>query len=187
VYGNTSTPSLRFIDVSIGAVSMSINSSGAVALRGAVSASGVGITFPATQSASSDANTLDDYEEGSFTPTFAFSSGTTGITYVNQIGRYIKVGTLVYIQFFCQLSNKGSSAGNLELTGLPFTLGFVQDGYFCIGIQTYSLTSTIQTVLQLNASGQQFNVMYSGLDTTITNTVCTNSTTVRAAFCYRSA
>ena len=53
VYGNTSTPSLRFVDVGAGAVSMGINSSGAVALRGAVSATGVGITFPATQSASS--------------------------------------------------------------------------------------------------------------------------------------
>jgi hypothetical protein len=33
------------------------------------SASGSGISFPATQSASSDANTLDDYEEGTWTPT----------------------------------------------------------------------------------------------------------------------
>jgi len=153
----------------------------------AVPSSGAGIAFPATQSASSDANTLDDYEEGSFTPTIAFNSGTTGITYSQQIGRYIKVGTLVFIQYFVSLSSKGSSSGNLELTGFPFTLGFVQDGYFCTGIQTFNLTSTIQTVMQLNASGQQFNVMYSGLDTTITNTVCQNTTAVRAAFCYRSA
>ena len=40
------------------------------------SASGAGITFPATQSASTDANTLDDYEEGTWTPTIAASSGS---------------------------------------------------------------------------------------------------------------
>jgi len=158
-----------------------------IGVGSATPTSGTGITFPATQSASSDANTLDDYEEGSFTPTIAFSSGTTGITYSQQIGRYIKVGTLVFIQYFISLSSKGSSSGNLELTGLPFTLGSVTDGYFCTGIQTLNLTSTIQTLLQLNAAGQQFNVMYSGLDTTITNTVCQNTTAVRAAFCYRSA
>jgi len=39
-----------------------------IALQGASPASGIGITFPATQTASSNANTLDDYEEGTWTP-----------------------------------------------------------------------------------------------------------------------
>ena len=39
-----------------------------LALQGATSVTGTGISFPATQSASSDANTLDDYEEGAWTP-----------------------------------------------------------------------------------------------------------------------
>jgi len=87
------------------------------------STSGAGITFPATQSASTDANTLDDYEEGTFTPTLEFSGGTTGITYASgrRAGRYTKIGRMVYFTIFVELTNKGSSSGNAEITGLPFT------------------------------------------------------------------
>ena len=50
-------------------------------LGGAIPSSGTGITFPATQSASSNANTLDDYEEGTWTPTVTFGGASVGITY----------------------------------------------------------------------------------------------------------
>lgn len=86
-------------------------------------ASGAGITFPATVSASSDANTLDDYEEGTWTPAVTFGGGSTGITYSTQIGNYTKIGRIVYVQFRITLSNKGSSTGSAALGGLPFTSG----------------------------------------------------------------
>jgi hypothetical protein len=56
------------------------------------STSGAGITFPATQSASSDANTLDDYEEGTWTP--ADASGA-GLTFTQASGTYTKIGRMV--------------------------------------------------------------------------------------------
>jgi hypothetical protein len=85
------------------------------------SASGSGISFPATQSASSDANTLDDYEEGVFTPAIAFGGASVGITYTQQQGFYTKIGNLVTCQIRILLSNKGSSSGDATITGLPFT------------------------------------------------------------------
>jgi hypothetical protein len=67
-------------------------------------ASGSGITFPATQSASSNANTLDDYEEGTFTPT-AYGSTTEGTTtYVGRAGRYTKIGNMVFIEVHIEVS-----------------------------------------------------------------------------------
>ena len=88
----------------------------------AVPSSGAGITFPATQSASSDANTLDDYEEGTWTPTLTFGGGSTGITYTaRRVGTYAKVGKLVTVYFFFATTSKGSSTGNAVITGLPFT------------------------------------------------------------------
>jgi hypothetical protein len=85
------------------------------------STSGAGITFPATQSASSDANTLDDYEEGTWTPTLNFNGGTTGITYAAvRSGRYTKVGRIVTVSFAIILTSKGSSTGNANISGLPF-------------------------------------------------------------------
>lgn len=120
VYGSNSTPSMRMVDVSAGAVSLAINSSGALALRGAVSAPGVGITFPATQVPSSDANTLDDYEEGTWTPTI-YGSSTAGTgTYGYQNGIYTKVGNIVTFSCYVQVTSH-TGTGYVHLAGLPFS------------------------------------------------------------------
>lgn len=86
------------------------------------------IAFPATAAPSANANTLDDYEEGTWTPGISFAGGTTGITYTSQAGTYTKVGNLVTINAYLVLNNKGSSVGNAAITGLPFTL-VNNDGY----------------------------------------------------------
>jgi len=85
------------------------------------SASGSGITFPATQSASSDANTLDDYEEGTWTPTLVFSGGAGTLSYGTRVGSYTKIGRVVYFNMGL-VFNKGTASGTLDnVTGLPFT------------------------------------------------------------------
>lgn len=84
------------------------------------SASGSGITFPATQSASSDANTLDDYEEGTFTPTIIGKTTAGTGTYSNQTGSYVKVGQMVSI-FIRMDWSAHTGTGNMGFGGLPFT------------------------------------------------------------------
>jgi len=80
-----------------------------------------GITFPSTQSASADANTLDDYEEGTWTPTLSGSSSApSSVTYNTRTGKYTKIGNVVYVSFRLTLSFSGGS-GNALVTGLPFT------------------------------------------------------------------
>ena len=83
------------------------------------STSGSGITFPATQSASSDANTLDDYEEGTWSPTVTSSGGS--ITSYTSDGTYTKIGRLVLITARVGLTNVGTASGNLNITNFPFT------------------------------------------------------------------
>lgn len=78
------------------------------------------IKFPAAQNASSDVNTLDDYEEGSWTPVIGGSGGTSGQTYSTQAGRYTKVGRLVTAYCFVALSAKGTITGAVQILGLPF-------------------------------------------------------------------
>jgi hypothetical protein len=80
------------------------------------SSSGAGITFPAAQSASSDANTLDDYEEGTWTP----SLGGTAV-YNAQNGSYIKIGQLVYVFCFLNISVQGTGS-TTTVSGLPFNV-----------------------------------------------------------------
>ena len=93
-------------------------------IGGNLSVAGGQIKFPATQSASTDANTLDDYEEGTWTPVLKFGGATTGITYSQQNGSYIKVGKNVFITLYILLSSKGSATGAVSITGLPFSNAF---------------------------------------------------------------
>ena len=89
-----------------------------------LSGSGSGVQFPATQSASTDANTLDDYEEGTWTPGVSFNNASVGATYgASNAGNYVKIGKMVTVTGFLQLTNKGSSTGTSRITGLPFTPG----------------------------------------------------------------
>jgi len=82
-------------------------------------ASGAGITFPATQSASSNANTLDDYEQGTWTPSVTFGGAAAGQT-GTFVGFYTKIGNQVFATCTINLSAKGSSTGTAEISGLPF-------------------------------------------------------------------
>jgi len=88
---------------------MSLNNAGTVVLKaGAISNSGVGIAFPATQVASSDANTLDDYEEGTWTATYGGATNT---------GNYTKIGNTVIVQVTLNVTGITFST----ITGAPFT------------------------------------------------------------------
>ena len=81
------------------------------------SGSGSGITFPATQSASTDANTLDDYEEGTWTPAVG---GDVTVTYTSRTGNYTKIGNRVVVYFEIRLASI-SGSGSARVTGLPIT------------------------------------------------------------------
>ncbi len=72
------------------------------------------VKFPATQNASSDPNTFDDYEEGTWTPDLG---GTA--TYTTRTGLYTKLGRMVYITGYIQVNSIGSGS-TYEVSGLPF-------------------------------------------------------------------
>lgn len=83
------------------------------------------IVFPATQNASSNPNTLDDYEEGTWTPIIKFGGNAVGQTYNTGItnGQYVKIGRFVFVTCYIVFTETGSSTGDAAITGLPFTVG----------------------------------------------------------------
>ena len=89
------------------------------------SASGAGITFPATQSASTDANTLDDYEEGTWTPTLFGFVQVVGAGSITTTGTYTKIGRLVELNCSIVCAGGATIAGvaavGSYINGLPFT------------------------------------------------------------------
>jgi hypothetical protein len=81
------------------------------------------LKFPGTPNPSTDVNTLDDYEEGAFTPVLAGSTAAGSHTYSHQTGFYTKVGRLVTFTAYLTLSAKDvAMAGSVSINGLPFTM-----------------------------------------------------------------
>ena len=162
-------------------------------------ASGAGITFPATASASSDANTLDDYEEGAWTPVLGGTTSETGQTYDRQAGRYVKVGRLVTCSFDVALSAEGTVTGNAILKGLPFVsgsdgvdsgkgnrAGLCIGGFFNLGNNVVFLGghigegATSIEFLQLTSAG-------SGVSAIAGSTLFTNTTQIIGSITYITA
>jgi hypothetical protein len=116
----------------------------AITTGGVVSLPTGQLQFPATQNASANANTLDDYEEGTWTPTITASSGT--ITTASGSGRYTKIGRQISCQCEVTVTTNGTGAGQL-LVSVPITNG----GTTAIGIGRNSAGNSLTA--HLPASG----------------------------------
>jgi hypothetical protein len=154
------------------------------------SALGSGITFPATTNVSSDANTLDDYEEGTWTPAVTFGGGSTGITYSSRGGKYTKIGNMVYAGVFISLSSKGSSTGSAVITGLPITSSVAQESRMSTSAAYYSNFNTAFGILLLmEASNTTSNLRYmsAGTVTDMNDTHFQNASSIYGVFIYQAA
>ncbi len=127
------------------------------------SASGSGITFPATQSASTDPNTLDDYEEGTWTPTVTYGTSNGDLSYTTQVGEYVKIGSVMHI--FATLKFTESTASGVlrinlpvavsALTGLTQGANCYADGLSGVagGVQISITTNTTSANLYQGSTG----------------------------------
>lgn len=131
-------------------------------------ASGAGITFPATQSASSDANTLDDYEEGTWTPTL----GGTSVLSITE-ARYTKIGRVVTLTTTFSVTSLGTGS-TFIVTGVPFipwSTTAMSVGFFsgiataAVSLYSYCDSGGNFVVAPLSASGVTVNVATSVFST----------------------
>ena len=120
--------------------------------------SGVGITFPAAQSASSNANTLDDYEEGTFTPVLKLGATTQTLTGSSK-ANYTKIGNIVY--FTAELYFTKSGTGDLDVSGMPFTAAAIRQCGVSFYYQFYTTSMpTTNSLTYIEASGTSFAPQY---------------------------
>jgi hypothetical protein len=83
---------------------------------------GEGIKFPSSAQISTDANTLDDYQEGVYTATLTpRTSGSITLDSANNSLSYTKIGREVHVQGFLNVSSVSSPVGIIELN-LPFSV-----------------------------------------------------------------
>lgn len=84
-----------------------------------VGTSGKGVDFSATPGTGTS-ELFDDYEEGTFTPTYETTGGS--FSYASQLGRYTKIGRVVYCTFTISTSSATVGSGDVVIGGLPFTI-----------------------------------------------------------------
>ena len=80
-----------------------------------------GVVFGTTGGAVTS-KTLDDYEEGTWTPAFTFATSGS-VTYTTQLGTYRKVGSLVFVSIAFTIASVSSPTGAASINNLPFTSG----------------------------------------------------------------
>jgi len=174
--------------------------SGSLTTIGTFSTTGLaidGIKFPASQSASADANTLDDYEEGTWTPVVsdALSGGNlaTMTTDGSTNGTYTKIGNMVYWRFSANLTNKASmTAGNtVFFQGFPFQAAAISGSWYNPN-PTIIRNITFTDYVQFHQAG---NTTYGYLRENVSNangddiivSDLTNSAAIQASGFYRVA
>ena len=155
-----------------GNIKLSANSSGLVNIPYGLTVSGnltlqstsyltsSGIKFPSTQVATTDANTLDDYEEGNWTPAISssVSNYTTG-SFTH--GSYVKIGKNVFIKGTIQLTSYGTSSGTIFILGAPFANNNVGGWSANIPIGYYSgLSSSVEPMTSINANSATMILSY---------------------------
>lgn len=124
-----------------------------------------GIQFPATQNASSDVNTLDDYEEGPWTP------AGNGITFSAVGGSYTKIGDMVFARFnvvFPVTANTSTA----RIQGLPFTVGGAGGDY---GAGYLATNNSGNVTIVAPVSGQTYANLANNSGGTYTNANFSNS------------
>jgi hypothetical protein len=190
VYAGASIPLVFYVN---SAERMRIDSAGNVGIgvtpsagKGCLQLSS-GINFPATQVASSDVNTLDDYEEGTWTIGLTFGGGSTGITTATNTGRYTKIGRQVTVSGNLSLSNKGSSTGIAEIQGLPFTIANANEAYSAANVR-FNGVSFADIPISIGAIGSTKillqEITKAGVVTDITDADFTNTSSCIIGFTY---
>jgi len=100
------------------------------------------IKFPASQNSSSNVNTLDDYEEGTWIPALTFGSGSASLTIGS--ATYTKVGRMVKVACQIEMPSVASPSGDLTISGLPFT---VSGGYQAASIEPFNMKSAANCIV----------------------------------------
>lgn len=120
-----------------------------------------GVKFPATQVASADPNTLDDYEEGTWTPVVRDAFAGNAATSATVTGKYTKFGRMVLYQMsVVNINTTGLTAGNVVyITGLPFLASNNVNLMFPASVWTSKISSTTGNIMghaQQNSSSLTF-------------------------------
>lgn len=146
------------------------------------------LKFTGGGTSSADANTLDAYVEGTFVPNITFGGGSTGLTYFSRGGAYTRIGNMIFCNAFIILSAKGSSAGNMVLTGLPYTATATLNSPGSVTIDGVASGVGDSFMSAHVAAGTKNVFLFKhavGIASRLTEADFTDTTTIRVSVAYR--
>jgi len=119
-----------------------------------------GIVYAASDDASTDGNTMDDYEEGTMTPTFSSTNGEAVYGYaVHRAGIYTKHGRTVTAWIDAQIDSTTGGSGSLRMA-LPFT---AKDQYYS-SVNSWNNTGSFETTAVAGYCSGGFILCYKAVD-----------------------
>ena len=122
----TSAAATNLLLKSAGTTAVTIDTSQKVTFANSIGfGSNAGITF--NNSSALTNSTLNDYETGTWTPSFAGQSGS--LTAYTSGGYYVKIGSVVTIYGWVRITTAGTATGYANIYGLPFSISN-QTGYY---------------------------------------------------------
>lgn len=153
-----------------------------------------GLPFPPIMVASSDPNTLDDYEEGTWTPTVetnntmvygADNNAGNNWQITSAIGRYVKIGKAIFITFSVRVRfvlDSGVTFPDPDVfpTQVPLELGFTSTNVSNYGTETFGMrigglpfgSSDVSSIFSISVAGVGSNIsalrtdkLYANVDT----------------------
>ena len=102
---------------------------------------------------------LDDYEEGSWTPQVKGTTGAGTASYSQQVGKYIKIGSWVYLTWVLAWSS-GSAGGELRTTNLPFSPATDCTGMGSVMFNNISIHSNVSNIATYVGPGNDYCYFY---------------------------
>lgn len=87
------------------------------------------VQWPTTKNLSTSAKTMDEYEEGLWTPAPKFGGNAVGMTFSAQQGRYQRSGNVCKLWAWIAMTAKGSSVGQATISGLPYAASSAMSFY----------------------------------------------------------
>ena len=138
------------------------------------------LKFPASQNASADPNTLDDYEEGTWTPSLGGSA-----TYTSRTGTYTKIGRLVILSGVIVVNAIGTGS-TTQVSGIPFAASGAGTNYTGACSFTNAIGTYVYISAQINSGASViiFPALTAAAASTSTPAIFTSGTSVSFTVSY---
>jgi|APSaa5957512535_1039671.scaffolds.fasta_scaffold19566_3 hypothetical protein len=130
------------------------------------------------------ANALDDYEEGTWTPTYALSTpGDSSWTHDRQVASYTKIGDVCTFQCFIRTDaySNTTGSGNLRVSGLPFASKATTNAITAVAASSSAFATDNNPLSATISQNVQFVALYKRADANdsavlLDENSCANST-----------